>query len=120
MKTKNRLEAGFTLVEIMIVVAIVGLLCAMAVPSFVNAREQSRLRSCVNNLRQINGAKDQWALEAGKATGDACGMSDIMPYLKRTEPKCPIESTAYLVNTVGTSAECNSPLKVQHNAAYNP
>lgn len=120
MKTKNRLEAGFTLVEIMIVVAIIGMLCAMAIPSFVKAREQSRLRSCVNSLRQINGAKDQWALEAGKTTGDVCDMSDIMPYLKRTEPKCPIGSTAYVVNIIGASAECNSTLKAEHNSAYNP
>jgi prepilin-type N-terminal cleavage/methylation domain-containing protein len=120
MKARSRLEAGFTLVEIMIVVAIVGLLCAMAIPSFVNAREQSRLRTCVNNLRQVNGAKDQWALEAGKATGDACAMSDIMPYLRRSEPKCPIGSTAYLVNNIGTAAECNSSSKADHNAAYGP
>jgi prepilin-type N-terminal cleavage/methylation domain-containing protein len=120
MKAASIRQRGFTLVEIMIVVAIVGLLCAMALPSFVNAREQSRMRTCVNNLRQVNGAKDQWALEKGKATGDPCVIGDIMPYLRVHEPKCPVGNTAYAVNSIGISAECNSTAKVAHNAAYNP
>lgn len=120
MKTRTLSKAGFTLVEIMIVVAIIGLLCAVAIPNFIHARELSRLRSCVNNLRQIDGAKDQWALEVGKSTGDPCAMDDIMPYLRRSEPKCPVGNSAYIVNAIGTSVECNSSAKDEHNTAYNP
>lgn len=121
MKTRNIPKSGFTLVEIMIVVAIIGLLCAMAIPSFVRARDQSRLRTCVNNLRQVDGAKDQWALEKGKSTAAACDMNDIMPYLKRTEPQCPVGPTSYTVNPIGTTPACATPIvAADHNLAYNP
>ena len=64
MQIKTNRKSGFTLVEIMIVVAIIGLLAAIAIPNFVRAREQAQLQSIMNNLRIIDGAKDQYALEA--------------------------------------------------------
>jgi len=71
MKTmKNIRKAGFTLVEIMIVVAISGLLAAIAIPNFVKARATSQANACINNLRQIDAAANQWALENKKKTGD--------------------------------------------------
>ena len=60
---KNLRKAGFTLVEIMIVVAIIGLLAAIAIPNFIKARATSQANACVNNLRQIDGGEQQWALE---------------------------------------------------------
>jgi prepilin-type N-terminal cleavage/methylation domain-containing protein len=110
---------GFTLVEIMIVVAIIGLLSAMAMPSFVRARENSRQKTCVNNLRQLDGAKDQAALENGLATGD--DPAQFVPaYIKGGMPVCPSASTLYILNMVGTIPQCNSPVAVDHNAAYTP
>jgi prepilin-type N-terminal cleavage/methylation domain-containing protein len=83
MQIKANRTAGFTLVEIMIVVAIIGLLAAIAIPNFVKARENAQLNAIFNNLRIIEAAKDQWALETKKGTGDAvASLVTISDYLK--------------------------------------
>lgn len=120
MKINTSRKAGFTLVEIMIVVAIIGLLAAIAIPNFVKARATAQEKSCVNNLRQIDGAKDQWALETGKSTTAACVIGDILPYL-RNEPECPVGPTAYTVGAIGTIPLCAAPAVAgAHNLAYTP
>lgn len=101
MKTKR---AGFTLVEIMIVVAIIGLLAAIAIPSFMKARQQSQLNACMNNLRQIESGKEQWALAEKKAQGDAVVDAEIDEYMKAT-PVCPAGG-AYTYGAIGTDASC--------------
>ena len=70
MKKLNR-KSGFTLVEIMIVVLIIGILMAIAVPNFIRARESSRRSSCIANLKQIDSAKEQWAMDNKAASGAA-------------------------------------------------
>jgi Tfp pilus assembly protein PilE len=93
----------------MIVVLIIGILMAIAVPNFIKARETSRRNSCIANLKQIDGAKEQWAMDNRKATGDACAMSDIAgTYMKgpATGPVCP-SGGAYTVNVVGTTPVCS-------------
>jgi prepilin-type N-terminal cleavage/methylation domain-containing protein len=95
MKTsKASLPAGFTLVEIMIVVAIIGVLAAIGIPSFLHARARSQATACINNLRQIESAVQQVAIEKGKHVGDTVAYpDDITPYIKLNSsgsvPPCP-------------------------------
>jgi prepilin-type N-terminal cleavage/methylation domain-containing protein len=76
-------HAGFTLVEIMIVVAIIALLAAIAVPGFLRARKRSQASKILNDLRMIDGAVDQYAIETGRTTGAAVGVQDWTNYLKK-------------------------------------
>jgi prepilin-type N-terminal cleavage/methylation domain-containing protein len=95
MKTaKKQRRAGFTLVEIMIVVAIIGLLAAIAIPNFVHSRARSQATACINNMRQIDSAIQQFAMENGKAPGSTINFpDDLTPYIKLNAngdiPGCP-------------------------------
>jgi len=105
----KKMKQGFTLVEIMIVVAIIGLLAAIAIPSFMKARTQSQQNACINNLRQIESGKEQWALATKKATGVAVVTSEVMEYIKNpaASTNCPAGGVVTF-NAVGTNAACDS------------
>ena len=106
MKFNSSRNAGFTLVEIMIVVAIIGLLAAIAIPNFVKARSTSQMNICINNLHQIDSATQQWALETKMASTDPAVGNEIAiyNYLKGNQiPVCPANGTYTLAATVGTA-----------------
>jgi len=99
------------LVEIMIVVAIIGLLAAIAIPNFVAARQNAQAKGCINNLRQIDSAANQFALERGKQTGAVISFpSDLTPYIKLNSagslPPCPASGT-YSLAKVGDQPQCS-------------
>ena len=104
---KVKFNKGFTLIEIMIVVAIIGLLAAIAVPNFVKARTQSQTNACINNLRQIDSGKEQLALESKLGPGVAVVVASVNAYIKgSTTPTCPA-SGSYTYNNLGTNPTCN-------------
>jgi len=101
---------GFTLVEIMIVVAIIGILITIAVPGFLRARENARGRACQENLAKIDGSKEQYALENNLSNGSACDMSNLVlanrtGYMRST-PACP-SGGSYTVAVIGTDPSCS-------------
>jgi prepilin-type N-terminal cleavage/methylation domain-containing protein len=110
MRIKTNRKSGFTLVEIMIVVAIIGLLAAIAIPNFVKARGTAQKNACINNLRQIDGAKEQWALENRASAGanvSTDATTGAYSYIKGgVVPVCPAGGT-YTPGAVNADPTCS-------------
>jgi len=102
---------GFTLLEIMIVVSLIGMLAAIAIPNFVKARSQSQVNACLNNLRKIDDATQEWALEHLAGPASSVTFDDIQPYLK-SSVLCPSAgpgatfATSYTLSTVSNKPSC--------------
>ena len=107
MQLNTSRKSAFTLVEIMIVVAIIGLLAAIAIPNFIKAREASQKNACIANLKQIDGAKNTWALENKKVNTDAPVATELYGatlYI-RDQPTCPANGT-YTIGQVSAKPLC--------------
>jgi len=112
MKNNASRKSGFTLVEIMIVVAIIGLLAAIAIPTFVKARATSQANACINNLRQMDAAVQQLALEQKLQPSSTYTLTQLYPYIKLTSlsntlPPCPAGGTYSAGATITNSPTCS-------------
>ena len=104
----DKSNKAFTLMEIMILVAVLALLVSIAVPNFVNAKRRSEMHFCVNNLSILLAAKKQWTLENNKKQGEVCFFEDIQSYIDKDTSlsSCP-SGGRYVINPVGENPRCS-------------
>ena len=102
----RRIRQGFTLIELMVVVFVIGILLIISVPSYVNSRTRSEANVCRRNLAKIDMAKEQWAMANKKGNGDPVSQADLVPAYLREPPHCPAGGT-YSLNAIGVNPTCS-------------
>jgi prepilin-type N-terminal cleavage/methylation domain-containing protein len=106
LKLRQR-RGGFTLVEIMIVVAIIALLAVIAIPNFLKSRNSARVKACMSNLRVMDTAKAQWAFDSRQPTTAVPSSTDIIPYLRDGRlPQCPANGS-YRIRRLVRQPNCS-------------
>jgi len=96
---------GFTLIEITIVILIIAVMVAIAIPNMIHAREAAAARSCIANLRRIDQAKEQYAMECAKKAGDTVEWGDLVPAYIKARPSCQFAPT-YTLGAIGANPTC--------------
>lgn len=104
----ERERRGFTLIEMIVVILVICVLLAVAIPSFQKARESARTRSCLANMKSTISAKEQYAVEKRMNHGDRVTFDDLTPTYLRSLPTCPAGG-AYVIGPVGENPKCSYP-----------
>jgi general secretion pathway protein G len=105
MRSEHSCKGGFTLIEIMIVIAIIALIMSVAVPHFMRIRTNAQTKACIANLGQIESAKQIWGIETGKTSGDIPTQADLVPTYLKTAPVCPALGI-YNFKPIGQNPTC--------------
>ena len=99
-------KKGFVLAEIMVVVGVIGILAAIAMPNYMSARSRSQSVTCIANLKQIEHAVQIWALDTNKPDTATPDWGDLVPQYIRTEPSCPAHGV-YTIGSAATEPSCS-------------
>lgn len=106
--TQIKRRNGFTLIEMAIVLLVISILTAIAIPSYMRCRENSKIRVCRSHLRHLQDAKDRWAIENRKTSSDKPTFDDLIPTYLKGAPVCPNSGT-YELGAVGENVTCTTP-----------
>ncbi|MFA5499634.1 MAG: prepilin-type N-terminal cleavage/methylation domain-containing protein [Candidatus Omnitrophota bacterium] len=107
-----KIRDGFTIIELMIALAIIAIMLSITIPNYARSRLESQKNTCMANLRQINSAIDQWVMENKIQTGTVPSELDeesIYSYLKSSKPRCP-GAGVYTIHTIGSAEQVTCSL----------